>query len=143
MYETSKLLNEVHNGLKMGISATELLIKKTKDPIFKEVLIQQLNQYKKIDKTSLHKLYLYDVKPKNPSIVSKSMLWMGVNMATLFHRKNQDIADLLVEGNEMGIRSIRKILVEHQTSDDEDKKIAYQVITMQQNNILELNKYLN
>ena len=69
------------------------------------------------------------------------MTWSGIEMKTLTDSSNSKIAELLLQGVNMGIIEGRKILNKKKIN-DEVEKIVSEYVTMQEENVEELKKYL-
>ena len=73
--------------------------------------------------------------------MTKLMTWYGVEMKTLTNHSNSKIAELLIQGTDMGIIEGRKIY-NNKKIDKEVLDIVNKFIEMQENSIEELKNYL-
>ena len=73
--------------------------------------------------------------------MNKAMTSMGIDMKTMSDHSNSKIAELLIQGVNMGIIEGRKIL-NKKAMNEEVEKIVSKYITMQEDNLDVLKKYL-
>ena len=69
------------------------------------------------------------------------MTWYGIEMKTFLDESNSKIAELLMNGVNMGIIEGRKIL-NNKKMDDEVREIASAYVTMQEKSVEKLKDYL-
>lgn len=73
--------------------------------------------------------------------MNKAMTWSEVEMKTINNKSNSKIAELLLNGVNIGIIEGRRILNKKEI-DDEVSKIISKYVTMQEESIETLKKYL-
>ena len=73
--------------------------------------------------------------------MSKTMTYYGIEMRTVFDDSDSKIAELLLQGTNMGIIEGRRIL-NNKTMDKEVEKLAKEYVTMQEDSVENLKKYL-
>ena len=113
------VLDELNKGACMGMDAINFILDKVEDKNFKQILKEQYNEYKKIsDKIcELYPEYSEDT-PHETNVVNKAMTWYGIQMKTLTDQSNSKVAELLLEGTNMGIIEGRKLLNHKSTDSD-------------------------
>ena len=87
------------------------------------------------------KKYNSEDKPHETNTMTKLMTWYGVEMKTLTNHSNSKIAEILIQGTDMGIIEGRKIY-NNKKIDKEVLDIVNKFIEMQENSIEELKNYL-
>lgn len=135
-------LDEIHKGSCMGIDALNFVIDKTETKEFKSVLETEKEKYEKI-KHQIEKIYpkYSDKEPHKTSLMNKAMTWYGIEMKTMTENSSSKLAELLIQGTNMGIIEGKKIL----NNKDLDKKISdiiEEYVRMQQESIEVLKEYL-
>ena len=142
MNDNIKALDEIHKGACMGKDAIDYVIDKVEDKDLQKELAKELDEYKMTMK-KVEKIYpkYNDGKPHSTGPVTKAMTWSGVEMKTLMDKSNTNIADILLKGLNMGIIEGRKIL-NNKSLDSEVDKIISEFITMQEESVEALKKYL-
>lgn len=143
MKENVKTLNELSKGASMGIDAIHMILPKVEDEKFKKLLQDQYEEYQKIEKKicDLYSQFNNEEEPKGTSAITKAMTWSGIEMNTLTDTSNSKIAELLMNGTNMGIIEGRKLL-NHKEMDSEIHLLVEEYVTMQEKNIEDLKKYL-
>lgn len=137
-----EILKEINKGSKYGINGINLTLQKAVDSNFKNVLVEQKSEYENIYKRSKTLLELKDQKSENLDPLEKAMSWMAIQMSTLTNASNSKLAEILIQGNDMGIIKGQKLLNSPHVKDSTTKNIIKDFITLQQENIEGLKKYL-
>lgn len=120
MEQEINALDEVNKGVSMGKDATHFILDKTNDKKLKKELETQYKEYEKIAK-QIEKLYAKysDDNPHETNSVNKMLTWYGVEVKTLLDNSSSKIAELMLQGTNMGIIEGRKLL----NNKDLDKKV--------------------
>ena len=105
------VLDELNKGCCMGVDAIDIIIKKVDEFKFKELLENQKNGYEelcnKIDE--LYREYSND-NIHETNMMEKAMTWYGIQKDTFLDDSTSKLADLLINGTNMGIIEGRKLL---------------------------------
>lgn len=143
MKENINVLDELNKGACMGMDAIHFIIDKIEDPEFKESLEFQYNKYKDISRriNEIYKKYNSEDTPHETGVMNKAMTWYGIEMKTLTDHSNSKIAELLLQGTNMGIIEGRKLL-NNKEVDNEVKELMKEYVTMQEDSVENLKKYL-
>lgn len=136
------VLDELNKGAWMGKDAIHFILDKVKDDDLKEELNRQYSKYKEIS-DKIKKLYpeYNEGKPHETSAMNKVMTWYGIEMKTFTDESTSKIAELLLQGTNMGIIEGRKLL-NHKQTDPEVEKIAKEYVDMQEDAVEKLKKFL-
>lgn len=142
MNDNIKALDEIHKGACMGKNAIDYVLDKVKDKDLKKELEKELSEYKMtIDKISEIYPNYNDGNPQDQGAISKAMTWSGIEMETLLDKTNTKISEILLKGLNMGIVEGRKVL-NNKNLDDEVNKVISEFVTMQEESVEALKKYL-
>ena len=136
------ILNEIAKAAQMGMDSTSYVLKEVQDEKIKENLMFQYSEYGKImDKvnTGFEK---YGELPDEEPLMQKVMGWTGVKMNTLTDKSNSHIAEIMIQGNSMGIIECQKLINHNPKADQEVKNILNDFMTLQQNNIEKMKIFL-
>jgi len=136
------ILNEIGKAVRMGLSSITFVSEKVEDEKMKEDLSTQYAEYGKIlDKvnTGFEK---YGEIPDEEPMKDKMMSWTGVQINTLTDKSNSHIAELMIQGNLMGMIEAQKLLNHSPKMEQEVKDILNEFINMQNNNIEKMKTYL-
>lgn len=142
MSENINALDEIHKGACMGMDALHFILEKVNDQDLKEYLDNDYEKYRTIA-LKIEDIYpLYnDGEPHKTNVINKAMTWYNVEMKTLTDESNSKIAELLLQGLNMGIIEGRKIL-NNKEIDNKVNEIVSEYVSMQEMSVDVLKKYL-
>ena len=136
------ILNEIGKATRMGLSSITFVSDKVEDEKMKEDLSTQYADYGKVlDKVNTQ-FEKYGEIPDEEPMMDKMMSWTGVQMNTLTDKSNSHIAELMIQGNLMGIIESQKLLNHSPEMEKEVKDILNDFINLQNNHIDKLKQYL-
>ncbi len=143
MKENINALDEINKGATMGMDAIHFIIDKIDSSDFKDIVNKQYKDYERISEVinEIYDKYNSEDEPHKTSVVNKVMTWYGVEMKTLTDKSDSKIAELLLQGTNMGIIEGRRIL-NNKKLDDEVKDIMSKYVTMQEECVDKLKDYL-
>lgn len=137
------ILDEINKGATMGMNAIEFVSEKVGDPKFRDVLNIEYDKYNKISQKVNNLYQNYSTKePHETNKMEKMMTWYGVQMNTMTDKSNSKISELLMQGTNMGIIEGRRLLNQNSDLNQDVKNILNEFVTMQENSIETLKKYL-
>ena len=142
MDQPQYILNQVNQGIKMGMYSISNVSEKVQDSKLKDELLFQYDKYNEILNEVNDELTNYDDFSKDLNPMQKAMGWMGVEMNTLTDKSNSKIAELMIQGTNMGIIEGVKLLNHNPDTEQHIKDILNKFIDFQQNNVEQLKKYL-
>ena len=136
------VLDELNKGACMGRDAIHFILDKVTDDKLKKELNRQYEDYKKINE-QICELYpeYSDKEPHETNTMNKVMTWYGIEMRTLMDDSTSKIAELLLQGTNMGIIEGRKLL-NHKNTNNEVHSIVQEYVDMQENAIEKLKTFL-
>ena len=140
--EEVNVLDELNKGACMGRDAIHFILDKVTDKKLKEELDVQYNKYKEISERirELYPEYSED-KPHKTNAMNKVMTWYGIEMRTMNDDSTSKLAELLMQGTNMGIIEGRKLL-NHKDTDKEVEKIIEEYVEMQEAAVENLKTFL-
>lgn len=145
MKQNKDILDEVNKGAVMGMDAIKDILPKVEDKVFKEVLDGEYEKYKTISKR-IEEIYddyaMKEDEPRETSPANKVMTKMMVDMKTIKDTSNSKLAELLMQGTNMGIIEGRRLLNQKDHIDEEVYEILKDFVEMQEDSIETLKKYL-
>ena len=136
------VLDELNKGACMGKDAIHFILDKVKDEALKEELNNQYRKYNEIsDKiNNIYHKYNND-KPHETGAMNKAMTWWGIEMKTITDHTTSKIAELLLQGTNMGIIEGRRLL-NHKTTNDEVHSLVQEYVDMQEQAVEKLKAFL-
>jgi len=140
--ENINALDEIHKGACMGIDAINIILDIVEDESLIKELNDELNDYR-ITAEKIEKIYpKYDEgSPHGTNGVNKAMTWSTIEMKTMNDKSNSKIAEILLNGINMGIIEGTRILNNKKTN-EEVTKIVEEYVAMQEKNLDNVKKYL-
>ncbi len=143
--ENKDTLDELNKGCTMGMDALNFVLDKVEDKTFHEVLTKEYDKYQDLHKRIEEEYKKYADEKEEPTetnVITKAMTWTGVEMKTLTDTSNSKIAEILLQGTNMGIIEGRKLVNHKPNLDKEVKKILEDFVSMQEEEVETLKKYL-
>ena len=136
------VLDELNKGSCMGKDAIHFILDKVEDEGLKEELNIQYKNYNEIsDKiNNIYPKYNND-KPHETTVMNKAMTWWGIEMKTMTDHTTSKIAELLLQGTNMGIIEGRRLL-NHKTTNDEIHSLVQEYVDMQEQAVEKLKEFL-
>ena len=130
--DTVKLLNECDAGIKMGVESIEEVLDKVKSEDFKEKLTECMHEHEELDRELRRMLAAYDSDGKEPNPIAKGMSWMKTNMKLSYETSDEIISDLIIDGCNMGVKSLNRYLNKYSSAESCAKKITKELIESEQ-----------
>ena len=126
--DTIKLLRECDAGIKMGISSIDEVLEYVSDRQLKDILIDSKGENEKLQNDLLKALADCGDDGKEPNPVAKGMSWLKTNVKLKADGSDSMIAELMIDGCNMGIKSICRYLNQYQAADRRSKDIAMRLV---------------
>lgn len=138
------VLDEVNKGSNMGMDAINYVLDKVEDMNFKKVLDVEYNKYRNISNrvNEIYNNYTTEKEPHKTNAMNKMMTWYGIQMNTMNDKSNSKIAELLMQGTNMGIIEGRKLLNNNNDLPKDIDNVLNDFVAMQEDSIETLKKYL-
>ena len=140
--ENINALDEICKGACMGMDAIHFILEKVDNKDLKEYLQKDYEKYEKI-KQEIEEIYpeYNDGKPHETNALNKARTWYGIEMKTLTDDTTSKLAELLLQGINMGIIEGRRILNKKEI-DNRVNEIVSSYVSMQEMSMEVLKKYL-
>lgn len=136
------ILNEIGKGLQMGMDSISNITEKVEDNNLKDTLLCQYDEYGSLLSRVNEELKEYTDVPKQVSTMQKTMGWLGVEFSTLTDKSNSKIAEIMLQGTNMGIIEGVKLSNNNPDTTKEVKDILNDFIAFQEHTVEKLKKYL-
>ena len=112
--------------------------------ILKNILKTEYNKYKDIS-ARVNKLYnnfATNKEPHETNTMNKMMTWYGIQMKTMTDDTTSKLSELLMQGTNMGIIEGRRLINQNANVSSDVKNILHDFVTMQEDSVETLKKYL-
>ena len=136
------LLNEIYQGAVMGSEAISSLLPKVKSPSFRSDLKLQYDSYQDIARQADEALKGRGSCPRELKPMQKAGLRMGTWMNTLANEETAHLAEMMIQGSNMGILSLTKVLSPYNESGSDARQLAAPTLAMEEDNIRRMKGYL-
>ena len=126
--DTIKLLRECDAGIKMGIEAIDEVLNNVAECKLKEILKNSKDVHEQLQDKATELLHEYNDEGKNPNPMAKGMSWMKTNMKMMMDTSDHTVADLIVDGCNMGVKSLYRYMNQYKDANEKAKRLAKDVI---------------
>lgn len=137
-----EILKEINKDAKTGIDGLNYTLEKVEESNLKNLLYNEKNSYQNIYDRTKELLIQRNEEIEDTSAVQKAMSWMGIQLSTLTDKSSSQIAEILIQGNDMGVIKGTKLLNNMEFSDTQIQNILQDFVRLQQKNIDDLKQYL-
>ena len=136
------VLDELNKGACMGMDAIDFIMDEVDDAGLKKEIDREYQEYKKIV-DEIKELYpeYSEKEPHETSTMNKVMTWYGIEIRTIKDDSTSKIAELLMQGVNMGIIEGRRLL-NHKSTDENINRLVKEYVDMQEHAVEELKKFL-
>lgn len=142
MTDDVELLKECDAGVKMGIEGIGNVMDDATDEDFKNLLKDYEGRHYKVSARIHEKLKSFGASEKEPNAFASSMSKMSTGMKMMMDNSDEKIADLMIDGCNMGIKSVSRYMNQYSGASRDTMDIANDVIVIEQNFMNDLRQYL-
>ncbi|MBR6408573.1 MAG: hypothetical protein IKS19_08355 [Clostridia bacterium] len=129
--DSVRLLRECDAGIKMGVGSIDDVSSYVSDEKLRQCLEESKRDHEILGDHLRERLDAYGDKGKDPNVAAQSMSWIKTNAKLVFDRSDSVIADLITDGCNMGVKSLRRYLNQYKAADDESRAIAKRLIAVE------------
>jgi len=132
MNQTIQLLQDIVRNARTGESGIEQLMEKVENPEMRDELNREKTDYQRIAEKAEQALTAAGGKIEPLGMMAKAGMWMGTQMNTLMNKSNSHIAEMVIQGANMGVIELTKSRNTYSEADPNALDIAADFITQQQ-----------
>ncbi len=140
--QDKQLLSELYRSTQMGAESISALISEASDPGLKTTLSDQLCGYQKLSKRAHDMLEKRGGKAEETSKMKSLGIHTGIKLNTLIDRTSSHLAEMAIEGSNMGIVGTTKQLSQFSGASQNVRQLGNEVVSFEQHNIEALKRYL-
>ena len=140
--DTIKLLRECDAGIQMGVDSIDDVVNRVKSEKMRTFLLQCKKEHQELDAEVQALLEKYRDDGKDPNPIAKGMSWMKTNMKMAMDESDATIADLMVDGCDMGVKSLSRYLNQYAAADEVSKDICKRLIKLEEKLGVQMRDYL-
>lgn len=139
---TTKLLRECDSGAKTAVNSINEMLNKVKNPSLLSILTKSLLTHQDLQMKIGQALIEAGADTKDPPVMAKIMSWAKINMKMMEHNEDKTIAELMLDGCNMGIKQLCSYVNEYNEADEKAQSLAKKLIKEEERLIDELKNYL-
>ena len=113
---TESLLGELYKEMKMGADSLTDILSRAKDGDFRTEITRQIEEYSKFSKTAHDRLCDCGVTPKEEGLMAQMWAKIGTAMNTMTDSSTSHLAQMVIEGDTMGITELTRLVREHENT---------------------------
>lgn len=140
--DTEKLLKEVNSGCKMATNSMEQVMPITKNEQLKAIIERYNDMHIKLGDECHVLLNESDNDEKDPTLMAKAMSWVTTEMKLMLNDDSHKVADILIDGCNMGIKSLSEYINKYKTATAESIDMAKRLVHLEKDFMNELLAYL-
>jgi hypothetical protein len=140
--DTVKLLRECDAGVKMGVASIDEVLDCVTLQELEDYLIDCKSKHKTLEEEIRQELCELDEVGKKPSPMAKSMSWLKTNVKMMAKKTDATVADLMIDGCDMGVKSLSRYLNQYPTADAKAKELATRLVSLEEEMSKHLRAYL-
>jgi len=140
--DTIKLLRECDSGVKMGISAIDEVIDHVKSDRLRTILKDSRSESRRIETDLKNVLNEYHDSGKDPAPVAKGMSWLKTNMKIQMNECDSTVSELMIDGCNMGIKSLSRYLNQYVSADERSKDLAKRLVNNEERLSYDMREFL-
>lgn len=140
--DTIKLLRECDAGIKMGVTSIDEVLPHVKNEKLKETLNDSKKEHERLRSEIETMLSDYEDDGKDPNPIAKGMSWMKTNVMLGIDESDKKVADLMVDGCDMGVKSLSRYLNQYEAAEEKVKDIAKKLIKIEEKLSEDLREFL-
>lgn len=140
--DTVKLLRECDAGTKMAVVSIDEVLDKVQGQPLKDLLSESKEHHTELG-NKIHSLLLEDGSDdKDPNPMAKGMSWMKTNMKLGMEPSDAAAAELILDGCNMGIKSLSRYENQYKAADQVSTDICDKLILIEETLATDLRAYL-
>ncbi len=141
-HDTIELLRECDAGIRMGISAIDEVKDHAQSADLRAMLDGYRRAYAELQNEIRNILHAYRDEGTEPNPLAKGMAWLKTNVMMAVKETDAEIANLLTDGCNMGVKSLNTYLNDYAAADGRAKDLTRRLIELQNRQLKDLERYL-
>lgn len=142
MNTNEEMLQFLYKSASMSVDTTARVIAKTHDKGLKNELNHQVAGYKRFAEDAVAGLKVHGLVPEDNKAMTKLMTNVGIAVNTMIDSTPSHIAEIMINGTNMGIIKMNKHLNRNKNIGEETRGLCKDLIDFQKSSITKLEGYL-
>ena len=139
---TIDLLKECDSGTKTAVNSIKEVLDNVNSQSLRELLTNSLNDHENLGNEIHSALSESGEKGKDPNPMARVMSWMKINIKMLEKPEDKNIAHLMFDGCNMGVKQLSEYLNKYNEADEKSQCLAKKLIDIEEKLASELKTYL-
>ncbi len=140
--DTIKLLRECDAGVKMGVKSINDVMERVESEDLAKLLNACKDEHDSLDKELQELLGRYDDEGKDPNFIAEKMAKIKTEVKLQMSETDNTVADLIIDGFNMGVKSLSRYLNQYAAADEKSKAITKRLIKLESDLAVDLRKFL-
>lgn len=140
--DDKEMLSYIYQNADMGVDGILKVLKTADGEPIRGALQSQLSEYDAIRSEAIRLLRAKGGEPEEPSALAKISAKMTAMAETMKDNTPGHIAEMMIQGNAMGLTKITRRLGEYDGEDRDVRKLAGKLLSTEQNNIEQMKRFL-
>jgi hypothetical protein len=140
--DTINLLKECNAGCKSGTNSMEQVLPYIENENLKSIIDEYNDKHIKIGDECHQMLNEYHEEEKDPQVSAKAFSWISTEMKLMMNNDTHKIADIMIDGCNMGIKSVSEYINKYKTASKGSMGLANKLVKTEQEFMNELLGYL-
>lgn len=142
MLPENELLQYIHKTAEMGCEGIKTVVDYAEDNSLRQVLKDQMTEYQKLSHSASELLHKRGEAPASVSPMAKVSADVMSAGKLLLDRSPSKIAEMTIQGNNMGISKTLQHLHDYDGKDTPVKQLAEKLLATEQANVQQLQAFL-
>lgn len=130
--DTIYLLRECNAGCKSATNSMEQVIPYISDEKLLSIIDEYNDQHIKVGDECHQMLNEYNEEEKDPKLTAKAFSWISTETKLLLDHDTHKIAEIMIDGCHMGIKSVSKYINKYKAASPESMDLAKRLVKMEQ-----------
>jgi len=140
--DTINLLKECNAGCKSATNSMEQVKPYIENESLKAIIDNYNDKHIKIGDECHQMLNKYHEEEKDPQAIAKAFSWISTEMKLMLKGNSNEVADIMIDGCNMGIKSVSKYINKYKNASNESINLAKSIVKIEQEFMNELLAYL-
>lgn len=140
--DSIKLLKEINSGCKSATNSMEQVLPFVTNEKLKNIINEYNDKHIKIGDACHQLLNQYHEDEKDPPVMAKAFSWLSTEIKLMVNDDAHKIADLMIDGCNMGIKSVSEYINKYKSASTEIVELAKSLVKIEQDFMNDLLEYL-
>lgn len=130
--DTIYLLRECNAGCKSATNSMEQVQPYIANEKLLSIIYEYNDKHIKLGDQCHQMLNEYNEEEKDPQVTAKAFSWISTEMKLMMNNDTHKIADIMIDGCNMGIKSVSKYINKYEAASNESMNLAKKLVKMEQ-----------